>query len=64
MKKRYIIKYRYKKARMSFCFYADNELDALKQFLYQAERFNLPVNSSVNLYISLDKTDYEGDLYE
>ena len=32
MKKKYLIKYKYKKVRMSFMFYADNELDALKQF--------------------------------
>ena len=64
MKMRYMIKYRYKKIRMSFCFYADNELDALKQFIYEAERFKLPLNSNINLHISLDKTDYDEDLYE
>ena len=64
MKKKYLIKYKYKKVRMSFMFYADNELDALKQFIYEAERFKLPLNQYINLYISLDKSEYDEDLYD
>ena len=64
MKKKYLIKYKYKKVRMSFMFYADNESDALKQFIYEAERFNLPLNQYINLHISLDKSEYDEDLYD
>ena len=64
MKKRYIVKYKYEKAKMSFCFYANDQLDALKQFLYEAERFKLPINSNINLRISIDKSDCDGDLYD
>lgn len=64
MKKKYLIKYKYKKVRMSFMFYADNELDALKQFIYEAERFKLPLNQYINLHISLDKSEYDEDLYD
>lgn len=64
MKKKYLIKYKYKKVRMSFMFYADNELDALKQFIYEAERFKLTLNQYINLYISLDKSEYDEDLYD
>mgnify|MGYP003302756485 CR=1 FL=1 len=64
MKKKYLIKYKYKKSRMSFMFFADNELDALKQFIYEAERFKLPLNQHINLHISLDKSEYDEDLYD
>lgn len=64
MKKKYLIKYKYKKVRMSFMFYADNELDAIKQFIYEAERFKLPLNQYINLHISLDKSEYDEDLYD
>ena len=64
MKKKYLIKYKYRKVRMSFMFYADNELDALKQFIYEAERFKLPLNQYINLHISLDKSEYDEDLYD
>ena len=64
MKKKYLIKYKYKKVRMSFMFYADNELDVLKQFIYEAERFKLPLNQYINLHISLDKSEYDEDLYD
>lgn len=65
MKKKYIIKYRYKKSRMSFCFYAKDQLDALKQFLYEAKRFDLPINSNINLHISIDNEENnEEDYYE
>lgn len=64
MKKKYLIKYKYKKVRMNFMFYEDNELDALKQFIYEAERFKLPLNQYINLHISLDKSEYDEDLYD
>lgn len=64
MKKKYLIKYKYRKVRMSFMFYADNELDALKQFIYEAERFKLPLNQYINLHISLDKSEYDENLYD
>ena len=65
MKKRYMIKYKYKKARMSFCFYADDQLGALKQFLYHAERFKLPINRNISLRISILKEENcEDDYYE
>jgi len=64
MRKKYLIKYKYKKVRMSFMFYAENELDALKQFIYEAERFKLPLNQYINLHISLDKTEYDENLYD
>lgn len=51
MKKKYKIKYRYKNKDMIFVFYAVDQIDALKQFIYQAERFKLPLNSSINLLI-------------
>lgn len=58
MKKKYKIKYKYRKKELNFVFYATDQIDALKQFLYQAERFNLPINSNINLHINLeDKED-------
>lgn len=59
MKKKYKIKYKYRKTQMSFVFYATDQLDALKQFIYQAERFKLPLNSSINL--SIKKVDSENE---
>ena len=59
MKKKYKIKYKYKKKIMKFVFYATDQLDALKQFIYQAERFKLPINSNINLNIKLEDSEYE-----
>ncbi len=59
MKKKYKIKYKYKKKIMNFVFYATDQLDALKQFIYQAERFKLPINSNINLNIKLEDSEYE-----
>lgn len=59
MKKKYRIKYKYRKKVMDFVFYATSQLDAFKQFIYQAERFNLPLNSSINLYIKLEEPEDE-----
>lgn len=59
MKKKYRIKYKYRKKEMIFVFYALDQLDALKQFLYQAERFKLPINSNINLIIKTEESEYE-----
>ena len=59
MKKKYKINYKYRKTIMNFVFYANDQLDALKQFIYQAERFRLPLNSSVNLNIKLEESENE-----
>lgn len=59
MKKKYKIKYKYKKTNMNFVFYATDQLDALKQFIYQAERFKLPLNSNINLHIKLEDSENE-----
>ena len=59
MKKKYKIKYKYRKTTMNFVFYANDQLDALKQFIYQAERFKLPLNSSINLKIKLEDSEDE-----
>ena len=59
MKKKYRIKYKYRKKVMDFVFYATSELDAFKQFIYQAERFKLPLNSDINLYIKLEDPEDE-----
>lgn len=59
MKKKYRIKYKYRKTIMNFVFYANDQLDALKQFIYQAERFKLPLNSSINLKIKLEDSEDE-----
>lgn len=59
MKKKYKIKYKYRKTTMNFVFYANDQLDALKQFIYQAERFKLPLNSSINLKIKLEESENE-----
>ena len=64
MKKKFKIRYRYKNKDMNFVFYATDQLDALKQLIYQAERFKLPLNQYINLHISLDKTEYDEDLYD
>jgi len=44
---------------MDFVFYATSQLDAFKQFIYQAERFKLPLNSNINLYIKLEDPEDE-----
>ena len=59
MKKKYRIKYKYRKKVMDFVFYATSQLDAFKQFVYQAERFKLPLNSNINLYIKLEEPEDE-----
>lgn len=59
MKKKYRIKYKYRKKVMDFVFYATSQLDAFKQFIYQAERFKLPLNSDINLYIKLEDPEDE-----
>ena len=59
MKKKYKIKYKYRKKTMNFVFYATDQLDALKQFIYQAERFKLPLNSNINLYIKMEEAENE-----
>ena len=59
MKKKYRIKYKYRKKVMDFVFYATSQLDAFKQFIYQAERFKLPLNSNINLYIKLEDPEDE-----
>ena len=59
MKKKYRIKYKYRKKVMDFVFYATSQLDAFKQFIYQAERFKLPLNSNINLYIKLEDQEDE-----
>lgn len=59
MKKKYRIKYKYRKKVMDFVFYATSQLDAFKQFIYQAERFKLPLNSSINLNIKLEESENE-----
>jgi len=59
MKKKCRIKYKYRKKVMDFVFYATSQLDAFKQFIYQAERFKLPLNSNINLYIKLEDPEDE-----
>lgn len=59
MKKKYRIKYKYRKKVMDFVFYATSQLDAFKQFIYQAERFKLPLNSNINLYIKSEDPEDE-----
>lgn len=59
MKKKYRVKYKYRKKVMEFVFYATSQLDAFKQFIYQAERFKLPLNSNINLYIKLEDPEDE-----
>ena len=59
MKKKYKIKYKYRKKTMTFIFYAIDQLDALKQFIYQAERFRLPINSNINLSIKTEEEENE-----
>ena len=59
MKKKYKIKYKCRKTTMNFVFYATDQLDALKQFIYQAERFKLPLNSNINLLIKIDDSENE-----
>ena len=59
MKKKYKIKYKYRKTIMNFVFFANDQLDALKQFIYQAERFKLPLNSNINLLIKMEDEENE-----
>ena len=59
MKKKYKIRYKYNKVLMNFIVYAKDELDALKQFIYQAERFKLPINDKMNLLIKLEDSENE-----
>ena len=59
MKKKYKIKYKYNRVQMNFIFFAKDELDALKQFLHQAERFKLPINSNINLLIKVEDSENE-----
>ncbi len=59
MKKKFKIRYRYKNKDMNFVFYATDQLDALKQLIYQAERFKLPLNSNINLLIKMEDKENE-----